>query len=58
LAKLARSDRGFEIAIRRGDNPHVRLHGASAADALEFALLQQFGSDPKSKSLPALLSFV
>src|ERR1019366_9449635 len=40
LAKFFFRDAFFEVAVRRGDDAHIHLDGAAAADAFQFALLQ------------------
>ena len=40
LAELARPHLGLQVAVGGGDDAHVDLEGAAAADPLEFALLE------------------
>jgi len=40
LAEVTAIDRRFEVAMRGGEQSHVELQCATAADPLEFALLQ------------------
>src|SRR5207249_432326 len=51
FAVLPRRDRGFEVAIRCGDDAHIHLQRHGAADALESLLLERAKS-----SLPVPLS--